>query len=158
KEAEALYRVKVHGTPHLHRIWAAEPIILFGAIPNGGFSAPLAYQIYVLAAFVLKPGAFIALLTGVVITSFFIPNMLRKGTVDFLLVKPIHRWVLLLYKYIGGLTFIFLCTAYTIGGIWLVLGIRTGLWANGSLLWILTLPFFFAILYAISSFIAVLTR
>ena len=38
-------------------------------------------------------GAWVALLTGVIITSFFVPNMLRKGTVDLLLVKPIQRWL-----------------------------------------------------------------
>ena len=56
--------------------------------------------------------------------------MLRKGTVDMLVVKPIHRVALLLYKYIGGLTFIFLNTVVAIGGVWLALGLRSGIWAD----------------------------
>ena len=68
--------------------------------------------------------------------------MLMKGTVDMLLVKPIHRWVLLTYKYVGGLTFVFLNTAYAIVGIWLVVGLKSGVWPTGSLLLILTLTFF----------------
>lgn len=152
------YLVTLKGTPRMFRVWASEPSIGFGAFPLQGFAAPLAFQIYVLASTVVTYGAWVAVLVGVVITSFFIPNMLRKGTVDLLLVKPIQRWTLLTYKYLGGLTFVFLTTAYAIGGIWLVLGIRTGLWANGALLLILTITFFFAILYAISTFVGVITR
>jgi ABC-type transport system involved in multi-copper enzyme maturation permease subunit len=75
-----------------------------------------------------------------------------------LLVKPIRRWVLLVYKYAGGLTFIVLNGAYAVIGVWLVLGLRTGVWANGLLLLIPTLTFFFAGLYAVSTFVSVLTR
>jgi ABC-type transport system involved in multi-copper enzyme maturation permease subunit len=103
-------------------------------------------------------GGWVALLIGVVITAFFIPNTLRKGTIDLLLAKPIHRPVLLIYKYIGGLTFMFINSTITIGGVWLVLGLRSGVWAPGFFLTILTLTFFFAILYAVSTLFGVLTR
>jgi ABC-type transport system involved in multi-copper enzyme maturation permease subunit len=152
------YRVTLEGTSRFLRVWAAQPKLFFGTLPIGEFAAPLGYQLYLLTAVVLSIGTWVALLVGVVITSFFIPNMLRKGTVDLLLVKPIQRWVLLFYKYIGGLTFIFFSTVYALGGMWLVLGIRTGLWANWALLLIVTITFFFAILYAISTFVAVVTR
>src|SRR5262249_46089523 len=89
---------------------------------------------------------------------FFIPNMLRKGTVDLLLVKPIHRSSLLLYKYVGGLTFIFLNTVLAITGVWLALGLRSGFWSPGFLLVILVITFFFAILYAVSTLFGVLTQ
>lgn len=159
------YRVTVHSTPTTRRIWYGD-LHFAGFVPFGPFLATIAgsktgqvgFQLFILSRLVLYFGSWVAVLAGVVITSFFIPNMLHKGTVDLLLAKPIQRWLLLLYKYIGGLTFIFLNAAYAIGGIWLVLGIRTGVWANGSLLLILTITFFFAILYAISTFIAVLTR
>jgi ABC-type transport system involved in multi-copper enzyme maturation permease subunit len=115
-------------------------------------------QLFVLTSLVISFGSWVVILTGVIISSFFIPNMLRKGTVDLLLVKPIHRWALLLYKYVGGLTFIFINNAYAILGIWLALGLRSGIWANWFLLLIFVLTFFFAILYAVSTLIAVLTR
>src|SRR5262249_24847805 len=103
-------------------------------------------------------GSLATLLVSVIITAFFIPNMLRKGTVDLLLVKPIHRWSLLLYKYVGGLTFILVNTAVAILGLWLVLGLRSGVWANSFLQMIFVYTFFFAILYAVSTLFAVLTR
>ncbi len=151
------FRVTVHSTPKTLRIWPTEPSVM-GFLPVGKLSAPLGFQLYVIAQLVLDLGAWVALLVGVVITSFFFPNMLRKGTVDLLLAKPLQRWILVLYKYIGGLTFIFLNAVYAIGGIWLVLGIRTGVWPHGLLLVILTITFFFAILYAVSAFVAILTR
>ena len=101
--------------------------------------------------------AWIGILVSIVITAFFIPNMLRKGTVDLLLVKPIHRTTLLLYKYVGGLTFIFLNTAVAVLGIWLALGLRSGVWATPFSLSIFVLTFFFAILYSASTLFAVLT-
>ncbi len=84
--------------------------------------------------------------------------MLRKGTVDMLVVKPIHRVTLLVYKYIGGLTFIFLNTVLAIGGVWLALGLRSGQWPTGFLVMILVITFFFAILYSVSTLAGVLTR
>ena len=70
----------------------------------------------------------VALLIAVILTAFYVPNMLRKGSIDLLISKPIGRTPLLIYKYIGGLTFIFLVSAFTVGGVWLVLALRTGYW------------------------------
>jgi len=154
-----MFRVVVQGTPRMIRIWATD-ISLFGTVPLGSREnhAPLGFQLYFLYSLVSFFGELGALLIGIIITSFFIPNMLRKGTVDLLLAKPTQRWLLFFYKYVGGLTFIFLNMAYAIGGIWLVLGIRTGLWANELLLIVFTVTFFFAILYSISAFIGMITR
>jgi ABC-type transport system involved in multi-copper enzyme maturation permease subunit len=103
-------------------------------------------------------GAAVALLLSAVITAFFIPNMLRKGTVDMLLVKPIHRSTLLIYKYIGGLAFIFLNTVFLVLGIWVVLGLRTGMWGTGFLASIFIITFQFALYYAFSTLFGVITR
>jgi ABC-type transport system involved in multi-copper enzyme maturation permease subunit len=103
-------------------------------------------------------GGAVALLIGLIITAFFIPNMLRKGSIDLLLSKPIGRSRLLVYKYIGGLTFVFLVTTFTVGGIWLVLALRSGFWDPGFLSVIPLLTFTFAIVYAMSTLVAVLTR
>jgi ABC-type transport system involved in multi-copper enzyme maturation permease subunit len=103
-------------------------------------------------------GAALALLISIVLTSFYIPNMLRKGSIDLLISKPLGRTQLLVYKYIGGLTFIFLLTTFTVGGVWLVLAARSGMWDPSFLIVIPVLTFTFAILYAVSTLTAVLTR
>ena len=141
------------------RGWKHEPSLFFGALPLRLLTAPMGEEVYRIEdTLVNNFGGWIGILVGVVITAFFIPNMLRKGTVDLLLVKPIRRPTLLVFKYIGGLSFMFLNTALVVVGIWLVLGLRSGIWAPGFLLSIFILTFFFAILYSVSALAAVLTR
>lgn len=103
-------------------------------------------------------GGTATLVISVIITAFFIPNMLRKGSVDLLISKPIGRSQLLVYKYIGGLTFIFLITTFTVGLVWVALSARAGYWDPTFLIMIPSLTFSFAILYAISTVVAVFTR
>jgi ABC-type transport system involved in multi-copper enzyme maturation permease subunit len=139
------------------QVWTSQFSLFLGAVPVGS-PEPLGLVLFYSAHTVLWIGSLVTLLVSVILTGFFIPNMLRKGTVDLLLVKPMHRWALLLNKYVGGLTFIFLNTTVAIVGIWLALGLRSGIWANSFLLMIFVYTFFFAILYAVSALFAVLTR
>ncbi len=103
-------------------------------------------------------GAWVALLVSVIITAGFVPNMLAKGSLYLLVSKPIGRSRLLAYKYIGGLTFVFLLATFSVAGVWLAVGLRTGLWTPHFLALIPILTFYFAILYSVSTLAAVLTR
>jgi ABC-type transport system involved in multi-copper enzyme maturation permease subunit len=103
-------------------------------------------------------GAGVTLLIAVILTAFFIPNMIRKGSLDLLIAKPISRLKLLIFKYIGGLLFILILSGFTVGGVWVVLGIRSGVWNPEFLLVIPILTFTFAILYSLSTMLGVLTR
>jgi hypothetical protein len=100
----------------------------------------------------------IIILLGVIVTAYFVPNMLRRGSVELLLSKPITRTRLLIFKYLGGLVFVLVNAAVVVLGCYLVVGLRAGIWAQGFLLIIPLLTFFFAILYAVSVLVAVLTR
>ncbi len=138
--------------------WRYEPTVLF-AVPLPFAHCSLGGAVYWMEDYLVNGfGSWIGILIGVVLTAFFVPNMLRKGTVDMLVVKPIHRVTLLVYKYIGGLTFVFLNAVVAVGGVWLMLGLRTGIWAPGFLVSILGITFYFAILYAVSVLSSVLTR
>lgn len=140
--------------------WLHEPQLFFGAVPTGPlFRNSLSYWVYFIENRLVNTiGAWVAVLIGIVVTASFIPNMLHKGTVDLLLAKPIRRPTLLAFKFLGGLTFVFVNAAVTIVGVWLLLGLRTGIWAPGFLLCTFVITFFFAVLYAISTLIGVLTR
>ncbi len=151
-------RLTIHGTGATHRIWATEPSVLFGLSEISILTFPLGMQIMILSSLFIGLGSWIAILVSVVITSFFIPNMLHKGTVDMLLVKPTRRWILLLYKYVGGLVFVLVATAFGMAGMVIVLGLRSGVWGFEALLLVPTLVFFFAILYSISTLVGVTTR
>ena len=138
--------------------WPHDVHTLFGLFPPIR-RVPLGLTLFVIQDQIVNGvGAGVALMISVVITAFFIPNLLRKGSVDLLISKPIGRSQLLVYKYVGGLTFIFLVSAVTIGGAWLVMAIRSGMWDPTFLLVIPILTFSFAILYAVSTLVAVLTR
>ncbi|HBI46802.1 MAG TPA: hypothetical protein DDY78_28705 [Planctomycetales bacterium] len=138
--------------------WRYEPTILF-AIPLPFAHSSVNGAVYWIEDTLVNGfGSWIGILIGVILTAFFVPNMLRKGTVDMLVVKPIHRVTLLIYKYVGGLTFVFLNAIVAVGGVWLMLGLRTGIWAPGFLVSILGITFYFAILYAVSVLASVMTR
>src|SRR5579884_3502629 len=160
KANELRFEVRTSGSKIKDRRgWPHEPSLFFGALPLPFLKSSLAGLIdfltdKVIAAF----GAGFIMLLSTVITAFFIPNMLRKGTVDLLLVKPVHRTTLLLYKFVGGLLFILSTTPAAVLGVWVALGLRSGVWASGFLLMIFIITFSFTILYAVSTFCAVLTR
>jgi ABC-type transport system involved in multi-copper enzyme maturation permease subunit len=154
------FELTAHPTPVTFRFWPNQLSLFFGALPltgQGGF--PLFQQIgFIENVLVGYIGSTIAVLISIIISAFFIPNMLRKGSIDLLLVKPISRVALLLYKFVGGLTFIFLNTVVAVCGVWLALGLRSGIWGVSFLETILVLTFFFAILYSVSTLFGVLTR
>jgi ABC-type transport system involved in multi-copper enzyme maturation permease subunit len=157
--ASDTFLVTAHLTSEGKKLWPHDFSLFFGALPIFRDGVPLGVQLYAIQTILLNQvGAWVVLLISVILTAFFIPNMIRKGTVDLLIVKPIPRFVLLLYKYVGGLLFIFINTTIAVGGVWLAFAVRTGIWAPGVLISIPAITFFFAILYAVSTLSGVITR
>jgi ABC-type transport system involved in multi-copper enzyme maturation permease subunit len=155
---EVVFQVRAHGKPQTARTWPHTVSLLYGAatIP---VTLPVGEIVYFIEdTLVGAIGAGIIMLIATVITAFFIPTMLRKGSIELLLSKPIRRSALLVYKYLGGLLFMFLNTVVIVLGIYLVVGLRSGLWPVGFVLTIFVLTFQFAIFYAVSTLFAVLTR
>lgn len=100
----------------------------------------------------------VGLLVAVLVCAPFIPDMIRKGTLDLTLARPVSRVKILLFKYLGGLWFIAIVASFLIGGCWLAFTVRTGV----SNLWLLgTIPVLlacFAVLNSIVTLLAVVTR
>ncbi|MGL6074541.1 MAG: ABC transporter permease [Fimbriiglobus sp.] len=113
---------------------------------------------YMLKWLVNGAGAWILLAVSIIVTAGFIPNMLSKGTIDLVISKPISRPFILVSKYLGGMTFIAILTTFTALGVWLVVGVRTGMWLPSFLLIIPILILYFGVLYAASTLVAVFTR
>jgi ABC-type transport system involved in multi-copper enzyme maturation permease subunit len=103
-------------------------------------------------------GGWVGVLIAIAVMAWSIPNLVRKGAVDLLLARPVARWKFLVYRYVGGLTFVFLNAAVLVGGTWAGISIGTGFVQWGYLLCVVTLTFLFAILYAVSCLVAVLFR
>ena len=114
------FELTAQPTPVTFRFWPNKLSLFFGALPLSGEAGfPLFQQVlFIENVIVGYIGSTIAVLISIIISAFFIPNMLRKGSIDLLLVKPISRFALLLYKFVGGLTFIFLNTVVVVVGMW----------------------------------------
>jgi ABC-type transport system involved in multi-copper enzyme maturation permease subunit len=138
--------------------WPYTTKVLFGAFTISR-SEPFGPAVYLVQDIMVNTvGASVMLLVAVILTGFFIPNMLRKGSLDLLVAKPMARWELLLYKYIGGLIFMLMISSLCVGGVWFVMALRSGNWNPTFLLSIPIITFTFAVLYAVSTLVAVLTR
>ena len=100
----------------------------------------------------------VGILFCIAATAFFVPRMLERGTADTLFSKPVSRASLLIARYLSGVLFVFILSSV------LVLGVHTGLtlvsgYSDPGFLWgILTLTYVFAMVHAVSTCIAVLTR
>jgi ABC-type transport system involved in multi-copper enzyme maturation permease subunit len=158
KDRTFRFDLECKARPETVRTWPHTPVLFFGALKLP-FTTGIAPVVQNVETWIVTGwGAGLTLLLSTIITAFFVPSMMRKGTIDLLISKPIHRWYLLVCKFIGGLSFMFFSTVVIIAGIWLVLGVRTGLWSTGFLLGIFVLTLQFAILYAVSVFMGVVTR
>jgi ABC-type transport system involved in multi-copper enzyme maturation permease subunit len=156
---ELRFTVKTTGNKAQEQMaWLHVPSVLFG-IEIPFLTMSLRQGIFTLEKYLVNYVAvWVLLLVGVVVTADLVPNMLRKGALDLLIAKPLSRVELLVYKYVGGLTFVFLLTTFTVLGIWVVIGLRTGIWTSNFLATIPFVTFYFAILYAVSTLVGVLTR
>src|SRR5262245_2662104 len=154
---ERAYRVRT-GPSSEPRVWPVKLSLLFGLFQSE-IPFPLGVILYLIQDIVISSvGGMIIILIAVIVTAFFIPNMLRPGSVVTLLSKPINRTTLLLFKYFGGLFFVLILSTFVVGGWWLITGIRAGVWAPGVFAVVPLMTLSFAILYAVSTLAAVLTR
>jgi hypothetical protein len=130
-----------------------------GVVPSGRrfiSSAEMVYLVEIALGEIMA--GWVGLLVAVIVTAGSVPSFLQKGTLDLLLAKPVGRPRILVAKYAGGCIFVFLVATLVIGGSWLAISLRTGHWNFYFPLTILTLTFFFAVLYSVSVLVGVLTR
>ena len=100
----------------------------------------------------------LGLLLTLIWTAGFLPSFLDSHAVAVLLAKPVPRGGLLLGKYVGVLAFVLVQATYFVGGTWLALGLRTGIWSPAYLLSVPILLLHFAIFFSVSLLLAVLFR
>jgi ABC-type transport system involved in multi-copper enzyme maturation permease subunit len=91
-------------------------------------------------------------------TAGFLPSFLEPHAVTVLLAKPAPRWSILAGKYLGVVLFVALQSILFVGGTWFGLGIATGVWDGSYWFAVPLLVVNFAVFYAFSSVLAVVTR
>ncbi len=97
----------------------------------------------------------LAVFVAILVTAPIIPQIFESGSIDLLLSKPISRCGLLLVKFLGGCAFILLTAGYLLVGLWLILGLRFGLWNQAVLACLPVFLFLFVVYYSVSTLVAV---
>jgi hypothetical protein len=100
----------------------------------------------------------LGLILALMFTAGLLPSMLESSAAPVLLAKPIPRWSLLLGKCLGAIVFVAVQDTLLLGGAWLALGLRTGIWNIGCLLCLPLLLLHFAVFFSFSAMLATLTR
>ncbi len=100
----------------------------------------------------------LGLMLTLVWTAGFLPSFLDGRNLSVLLAKPAPRWVMLLGKYVGVLTFVLVNAVLFVGGTWLAIGLKTGFWEPAYLLCVPLLLLHFSIFFGVSVLLAVCTR
>lgn len=154
------FSMEVAPGPDLRLLWPYR-FTLFGDTldmtrPEG---APLGLEVFILQKLLSTGiGGTILLLVSVVITAGMVPTMIRKGTLELLLVRPVPRWQLLVFKYASGLLFVSVLLGSLVLATWIVTGVLSGLWSPGILLALPGLMLFFGLLLALTVLVGVITR
>ncbi len=99
-------------------------------------------------------GIFVAL----VVSCGVIPETYRTGSVELLLSKPLSRPLLFMAKFLGGCVFVLLNICYLICGLYLIVGLRWGLWDIRILIAIPIFVFYFMLLFSVSALVGLFSR
>jgi ABC-type transport system involved in multi-copper enzyme maturation permease subunit len=106
-------------------------------------------------AFVLYP---LGILLSVFATASLVPRMLEKGAIDLLLSKPVSRPVLFLSRCLGAFLVTGATLVYLVGGLGVILGLKTGVWNGGFLLSGVVMAIYFGCLLAYLALAGVVLR
>lgn len=91
------------------------PVAIDEAVTTGeAFFAGMAYAL----------GLFLAVFT----TGSQVPNLMRRGTADLYLTRPLSRVHVLLGRFVGAVTLVAANIAYLCGGVFVVISLKTGVW------------------------------
>ncbi len=89
-------------------------------------------------------------------SSGLIPSVLEPGRIELILSKPVSRVHILMGRFVGNVAVVALNTAYLVVGVWIIFGLKTGIWGPQFLYAIATTVFIFAVLLAVVVLIGVL--
>lgn len=104
-----------------------------------------------LAAFLYSAGMFLAVFAS----AGLIPTIFEPGRIELLLSKPVERYHILLGRYLGNLLVVAFNICYLVVAIWLIFGVKTGVWTVGFL-WSAALTIFvFAVLLTVVLLVSV---
>ncbi len=103
-------------------------------------------------------GGSIGVLFCIAATAFFVPKMVEKGAADVLFHKPTSRLLLFLSRYLAGLVFVAILSSILVGGVYFGL-LTLSQYHDPGILWTApVMTYMFAIMYAVTMMIGIVTR
>jgi len=105
-----------------------------------------------IAAFLYTAGMFLAVFAS----AGLIPSVFEPGRIELLLSKPVARYHILLGRYLGNLLVIAVNLFYLVFSVWLIFGLKAGVWTLGFLVSSLLTLFVFAVLLTVVVLVGVL--
>jgi len=98
------------------------------------------------------------ILLGIFGIAGLIPSMLEKGTIDLFLSKPLARVELLMARALGAVAGIALNLLYFFIGIWLILGLKAGVWHWAFLSSVIYVIYAFICFFSVVTLVGLITR
>jgi ABC-2 type transport system permease protein len=105
-----------------------------------------------IAAFLFGMG----LVLSVFASAGMIPTLFEPGRIELILSKPVSRTHILLGRYLGNLIVVAANIVYLVVSVWLIFGVKTGVWTYQFLFSTVLAVYVFAILLSIILFVSVM--
>ncbi len=131
---------------------------IFGMDAQPGGALPIGEFVLAVNQLVFGAAYFLGTLLGLFATMPLIGGLLETGRIDLLLSKPVSRSRILGGHLAGLVLVVAMLSTYLIGGVWLTLSLKTGLWQTSFLAAIPLMVTMFVVMYGVLLFFTVLTR
>jgi ABC-type transport system involved in multi-copper enzyme maturation permease subunit len=132
---------------------ALATVSLFGKTSQGQDVQRVVRQTHAaIAAFLYTAGMFLAVFAS----AGLIPSVFEPGRIELLLSKPVERYHIQLGRYLGNLLVIAANVFYLVFAVWLIFGLKTGVWTYGFLWSSVLTVFVFAVLLTVVVLVGVL--
>jgi ABC-type transport system involved in multi-copper enzyme maturation permease subunit len=87
-----------------------------------------------------------------------IPSMIEKGMIDLFLSKPLTRAELLMARALGAVSGIAINLIYFFAGVWLIFGLKVGVWHWGFLSSTIYVVYAFVCFFSVVTIVGLITR
>ena len=106
-------------------------------------------------AFVAGAAYWVGILLALFATGGLVASLTERGVVDVLLTKPLSRSAVLAGRLLAVMAVMLVLLVYLFGAVWLVMSIKSGLWAPGFLLAIPVVFGMFVVVYGVVTLVGV---
>lgn len=97
-------------------------------------------------------------LIALIVTSGMMPRLMARGAAEFWLSRPVARWQIVLFRFLGGLAFIAPLGLLWIGGSFLIISFRSGYWNLWYLASFPILLLIYGVLFSLNLLFGTVTR